>query len=272
MNSPGRGNSALKPPVLQPAGTSFGMKLTDGGTHISRTMMLAEIGRVLSAVPGCASRDEYAVAVLERNVTGKSTDSTRKKTLRHLRELYGLSLELPIFAAFRSLALHAPGALPQLALLVAWARDPLLRASTVPLLSATPGKVVEKSALEAAIEATFPNHYSALNIAKIARNASASWSQSGHLTGHATKVRTALAASPAALCLALLLGHAEGRSGEELFRSPWCRLLDLTPERARAVAVQAHREGLLDMKAIGSVVEVAFPKFQDLLAKAHEHH
>lgn len=112
MNSPGRGNSSLKPPVLHQAGASFGMKLTDGGTHISRTMMLAEIGRVLAAVPGNASANDYAAAVVDRNVTGKSTDSTRKKTLRHLRELYGLSLELPIFAVFRSLALHAPGALP----------------------------------------------------------------------------------------------------------------------------------------------------------------
>ena len=106
----------------------------------------------------------------------------------------------------------------------------------------------------------------------IARNAAASWTQSGHLTGHSTKLRSTIEATPAALCLALLVGNAEHRSGEDLFSSPWCRLLDLTPERARQVAVQAHREGLLDFKAIGSVVEVSFPKFQDLLAKAHEHH
>ena len=66
------------------------MKFSAGGPHISRTMMLAELGAVLASVPPGSAAADYREAILQRNVLGKTTDSTRQKSLRHLRELYAL--------------------------------------------------------------------------------------------------------------------------------------------------------------------------------------
>ena len=71
----------------------MGVKFTPGGAHISRTMMLAELETLLACVPEGAPAEAYFEAVISRNVLSKTTDSTRQKTLRHLRELYGLEID-----------------------------------------------------------------------------------------------------------------------------------------------------------------------------------
>jgi len=63
-----------------------GFKLVRGGTHNSRTMMLAELQMVLRAVDENATAPDYAEAIVTRNVLAKDTVSTRKKTLEHLKD------------------------------------------------------------------------------------------------------------------------------------------------------------------------------------------
>src|SRR5690242_5965041 len=63
---------------------SFGFKLTEGGAHISRTMMLKEITRLLAFARATDRIEDYSQAIIEKNVLGKATESTRQKTFRHL--------------------------------------------------------------------------------------------------------------------------------------------------------------------------------------------
>jgi hypothetical protein len=238
----------------------FGFKFPPGGPHISRTMMLAELELLLAAIPIDAPAGGYSDAIVSRNVLGKDTESTRLKTLRHLRELYGLSPSLPIFYSLRQFSAASTAAIPQLAFLCAWTRDPLLRATTTPVLSATEGEAVSASALAEAVAETFPSQYSALNESKIARNARATWTSSGHLQGRTTKIRRRIAAKPAAVAYALLLGVAAGLAGEALLSSVWCSLLDLSSEQARISAAQAHRYGFITFRAAGSVIDITFPQ------------
>jgi hypothetical protein len=77
----------------------FGMKVTAGGAHASRTMMLEELTAVLTAIPIGSTASDYREAVLLRNVLGKSTESTRHKSFRHLRELDALDESVPISRA-----------------------------------------------------------------------------------------------------------------------------------------------------------------------------
>jgi hypothetical protein len=114
-------------PSVSPALEKFGFKFSSGGAHISRTMMLAELGAVLANIPRGSSAADYREAILRRNVLGKTTDSTRQKSLRHLRELYALDEATPIFGLMRRLHATDAASLLLLAMLVAWARDPLLR-------------------------------------------------------------------------------------------------------------------------------------------------
>ncbi len=92
--------------------------------------MLAELRAVLDDVPKGSSAADYREAILERNVLGKTTDSTRRESQRRLRELYALDEATPIFGLLRKLRAIDAASLPLLAFQVAWARDPLLRATT----------------------------------------------------------------------------------------------------------------------------------------------
>jgi len=77
------GSSSLGFPSTPPALEKFGLKFSSGGAHISRTM-LAELGEVFTEVPQSSAAADYRGAILQRNV-GKTTESTRQKSLRHLK-------------------------------------------------------------------------------------------------------------------------------------------------------------------------------------------
>ena len=225
--------------------------------------MLAELGAVLASVPPGSTAADYREAILQRNVLGKTTDSTRQKSLRHLRELYALDEATPIFAVLRKLFGMDAGSLPLLAVQVAWARDPLLRATTPPIMDASEGERVETMSLAEALESAFPNQYSELSRNKVARNAASSWTQSGHLAGRTNKIRRRVSPSVVAVTMALFLGDMAGFHGAAVFSNPWCRLLDLNPDRAKAIGFEAHRAELLNLRAVGDVVEIGFPRFAE---------
>ena len=238
-----------------------GCKFTSGGSHASRTMMLAELKAVLEAVPVGAPSDSYRLAIGSRNVLGKGTDSTRKKSLRHLRELYGLSEAVSIFAVLRRLYLADAQGLPLMAFLCAWSRDPLLRATTSAISPVPEGIGVSSGDLAKAVAEAFPGQYSELNQNKISRNAASSWTQSGHLVGRAKKVRHRVQPTVGPVTMALWLGDIAGFHGPACFTNPWCRLLDLSADQARTRALEAHRHGLLTLRAVGEIVELTFPGF-----------
>ena len=251
--------SSLGFPAASPALETFGLKFSNGGAHISRTMMLAELGTVLATVPKGSGAADYRSAILERNVLGKTTDSTRRESLRRLRELYALDEATAIFGLLRKLHAIDAASLPLLAVQVAWARDPLLRATTPPVTDASEGERVETASLAKALEAAFPKQYSDLSQNQTARHAASSWTQSGHLVGRAKKIRRRIKPTTVAVTMALFLGEIAGYHGAAVFSNPWCRLLDLNPDRAKAMGLEAHRAGLLNLRAVGEVVELSFP-------------
>jgi hypothetical protein len=250
-------------PPVSPRLLELGLKLTGGGTHISRTIMLTELEALLAAVPQHAAAVDYREAILVRNILSKTTDSTRQKTLRHLRELYVLDERVPIFKLMRMLHALDPASLPLLAMQVAWSRDHLLRSTTPAVLEVAEGERVETKALAQAALETFSDQYSDLNINKIGRNSASSWTQSGHLFGRARKIRRRIKPTVVAVTLALLLGDAAGYHGAAVFSNPWCRLIDLDADRAKSMAFEAHRAGLLNLRAVGEVVELSFPMFAE---------
>jgi hypothetical protein len=75
--------SSLGFPPASAALETFGLKFSSGGAHISRTMMLAELSAVLTSVPQGSGAIVYREAILQRNILGKTTGGTRRKSLRH---------------------------------------------------------------------------------------------------------------------------------------------------------------------------------------------
>ena len=108
----------------------FGFKFGKNGTHSSRTMMLAELKMLFSATPVSASLKQYQNDIITYNCLNKSTESTRKLTYRHLKDLYSLDTKLPLFRVFRQLWDIEPEAQAILALQLVDARDPLFRMSS----------------------------------------------------------------------------------------------------------------------------------------------
>jgi hypothetical protein len=222
-------------------------------------MMLREISAVLVGVPRDSDPSVYREAILQQNVLGKTTDSTRRESLRRLRELYALDEATPIFGLLRKLHAIDSESLPLLAIQVAWGRDPLLRATTPPITDAADGQRVETASLAQAFEAAFPAQYSELSRNQTARHAASSWTQSGHLAGRANKTRQRIKPTVVAVTMALFLGQIAGYHGAAVFSNPWCRLLDLDPDRARAMGFEAHRAGLLNLRAVSEVIDLSFP-------------
>jgi hypothetical protein len=141
--APGSGISSLGFPAASVELETFGLKFSSGASHVSRTIMLQELGAMLTSVPMGSSAADYREAILQQNVLGKTTDSTRQKSLRHLRELYALDEATPIFSLLRKLHAMDGASLPLLALQVAWSRDPVFRATTPAVIDASEGERVE---------------------------------------------------------------------------------------------------------------------------------
>ena len=63
-----------------------GISNSPGGTHTSRTIMLEELQLLLAACPVTATLEVYQRAIIDDNVLRKYTLTTRKRTLKSLRE------------------------------------------------------------------------------------------------------------------------------------------------------------------------------------------
>ena len=231
-----------------------------GGTTTSHTIVVGALALLLDAVPADAPTEAYAEAALERNVLGKDTDAARRRTFRHLRELYLLRSDSLLFRGLRDLWPVDPTARPLLAGLCALARDAVFRASRTAITGTAPGEDVTAADLATAVGAHFPDSYSGGTLAKIGRNTFSSWEQTGHLVAstRARKVRTRAVCRPANVAYALVLGHLEGIRGRALFETPWTAVLDAPTSQLLELASTASQLGLIEFRHAGGVVDVGF--------------
>ena len=240
-------------------GLVWGFRSGERGTHTSRTIMFNELAYLLDAVPGGGSREDYADAVMENNCLGKKTAATRKLSFQRLTELYGLDGRLVLFRILRNFWDWHKSSRPLLALLLALTRDPLLRATARAVIATPFGHEFGRQAMKDALSDAVGDRLNKATLDKVVRNASSSWTQSGHLQGRGRKIRQRVEATPAATTYALLLGFAVGRRGRLLFETPWAAILDSPPGELIDVAFDAKRLGLIDFKQSGSMIDVTFP-------------
>ena len=220
--------------------------------------MLQEMTHLLAATGVSATRADYVQAVMEDNCLGKRTVATRRLSLQRLTELYGLDRRLLLFRVMRELWEHHETSRPLLALLLALARDPLLRATATAVLRTPNGHEFARQPMTEALSEVAGERLNEAILDKVVRNASSSWTQSGHLRGRSRKTRQRVRATPAVTAYALLFGFGAGSRGRLLFETPWCSILDTAGAELLELAVAAKSLGLLDLKQSGSIVEVSF--------------
>ncbi len=247
------------PPWLSsptPSAAQAGFRFGDRGTHTSRTLMLVELRDLLAATAADAKREDYLHAILDENVLGKPTLSSRRLTSQRLCELYALDPAVPIFRILRRLWLADEAGRPLIALLCALARDPLLRASAPAVLDLIPGAELVRATLTSALRTATGSRLNDAILDKVARNAGSSWCQSGHLLGRVRKIRQRVVPTPAALAFAAWLGEQEGGAGEDLLRTPWAQVLDQSPATLLELALRGKNLGLIHARSGGNLIEI----------------
>ena len=237
---------------------AFGFRISTFGTILGRSIMLADLVQLLGACPSSARVEEYESAAVDQNVLGKPTASARKFGFRNLREFYALDLGVVIFRALRSLWDADPRAQPMLALLCATARDPILRTLTPFVLSVLPGAGLQPLMVSDEADRRFPGKFSPNPLRSLGRNAASSWEQAGLLYGARDKERVRPQARPASVAYALLLADLCGSRGRGLFDTLWLRMFDTPIENLREQAIAASRQGWLEYRSSGDVIEVTF--------------
>jgi len=255
---PARRSSPKPPKAADAKGelAAMGFRVADSGPHTSKTLMLQELEALLAAIPPDAPAKAYRAAIVEENVLGKRTLSTRKETATRLSALHGLDPSKPLFRVLRRLWAVDPAAHPQLALLNGLARDPLLLATTAQVMGMAQGELLQRSEMVAAVQGFSHDRLSPKVLDAVARNTASSWSQSGHLKGKVKKLRQPLKPHPVALALALWLGYASGKRGRALLTTPWATALDSSSSGLLELAQQAKRLGLLKLSHGAGVVSI----------------
>lgn len=241
--------------------TNFGFTYQRGSVHLARTMMLAELTILLECISNeNASKEQYISAIVEDNCLAKRSAKSRKLTAHHLVSLYGLNPDELIFRTLRFAWDRDQEARPLLALLCAYARDPILQVCIPYILKIEAGQIVRREDLEQYIEQYFPSRFSPAMLKSLAQNINSTWTQAGYLTGRNRKFRIKATSAPGAAVMALLLGYLNGARGEALFETVFAKMLDTDSGKVLELAEESARRGWMVFKRIGRIVEVGFPR------------
>jgi hypothetical protein len=250
-----------------PGAARAGFRFGNKGTHSSRTLMFADLEAVFVATPNGAGREAYASAIIEGNCLRKPTASTRRISNQRLGELYAMDRSCAVFRVLRRLWPVADNGRPLLALLAALARDPLLVASAQPVLSLPAEAELQRVPLREAIRDVVGDRMNDDVLDKVVRNVSSTWTQTGHLKGRTFKHRQRVQAQPQSVAFALYLGYAAGLRGEELLTSGWIAALDCSASSAKALALEAKRVGLIDLRTAGDVIEFGLERLEPAIGR-----
>lgn len=238
----------------------FGFSFERGGAHTSRTMMLEELGTLLTYVDRPeADKSDYLQAIDDDNCLGKRSGKTRTLTYRHLVDLYSLDRTNVLFRALLYFWNRDIDGQPLLALLCSFARDSIFRSTASFILKFPEGVGVPRYSLEEFIDSQEPGRFSKATLKSTAQNINSTWTKSGHLYGRAKKVRSRANPTAGSISYALLLGYLTGVRGQALLQTEYTRLLDCTFDKAIELAEEASRKGWIVFKRVGNVIEVLFP-------------
>lgn len=250
--------SATSTLTFPPELTPLGFLSTRTGGHMARSMMLSELTAIHQHFPTTAGLADFREGIETENFLGKPTLSSRKKTLHHLRELYGLDPEYALFRNMRMIAAADPSALPLCAVVCAFCRDPQLRASFALIEAKSPGEIVSRAEMEFHLETVFPGRFSEAMKKSLAQNVNTSWMACGHLEGRANKSRVIPRASFGATTFSMFAAWLSGLRGDFLLDSVFARLVACDRESILLALRDGSARGWLRLRSAGGVTEIDF--------------
>jgi hypothetical protein len=228
------------------------------GGHAARSMMLLEMRALIRSLPIAVSKAEFIEAVVEENLLQKPTLSSRKKSLHHLVELYGMDVSKPLFRVLWKLGHDDLESLPQLCVVCTYARDAQLRHSFGLVRTLRAGEPLSRTAMEGHLETGFPARFSPAMKKSMAQNVNTTWTFSGHLTGKMKKFRQMPEPTPTSAAYSMLAGYLSGLRGERLLESAFGALVASNRVQLEAALSFASAKGLLSFKRAAGIVEFEF--------------
>lgn len=236
----------------------LGFSKASGGGHLARSMMFLEMQTLFRRMPLDVTKIDFEKAIVEENILEKPTLSSRKKSLRHLRDFYGLYPSKPLFRVLWNLGHADLDSLPQLCLVCAYSRDPQLRHSFDLIRTLHLNEVLKKVDMEQHLENGFPGRFSQATKASMARNVNTTWTFGGHLAGKVKKTRILPSPRPVSAAYAMFVGYLTGLRGERLLNSAFASLVASNRSQLQAALSLASAKGLLSLKQAAGIVEFDF--------------
>ncbi len=230
-------------------------------------MMFLEMCALVRAMPLTVTQNDFTKAIIDENVLEKPTLSSRKKSLRHLQELYGLDPSKALFRVLWNFGHRDIDSLPQLCLVCAYARDPQLRHSFEMVRSLRLGEAMARTAMEEHLEKGFPGRFSPAMKKSMAQNVNTTWTFGGHLAGKVKKTRRFPEPRPVSAAYAMFVGYLTGLRAERLLDSAFASLVASNRSQLQASLSLASAKGLLSLKQAAGIVEF---DFSNLLTPAEE--
>lgn len=260
--------------VAQPTTDSLGFSKASLGGHSARSMMFLEMQALVRAMPLSVTMNDFIKAIVEENALEKPTMSSRKKSLRHLMELYGMDQSGALFRVMWQLGHSDIDSLSKLCLVCVYARDPQLRHSFELVRQLRLGEVLERVAMEQHFENGFPDRFSPAMKKSMAQNVNTTWTYSGHLAGRAKKIRQLPEPRPVSAAYAMFVGYLTGLRGERLLDSSFAALVSTNRSQLQTALSLASAKGLLSLKSAAGIVEFDFSNLltsteQGLLHESH---
>ena len=236
----------------------LGFSTARSGGHSARSMMFLEMRALFHTMPLAVTQNDFAKAIVEENALEKPTLSSRKKSLRHLIELYGMDPSKALFRVLWDLGHADLDSLPQLCLVCAYGRDPQLRHSFELIRTLRLGTVLERAVMEQQLENGFPCRFSPAMKKSMAQNVNTTWTFGGHLAGKAKKTRILPEPRPMSAAYAMFVGYLTGLRGERLLDSAFAYLVASNRSQLQTALSLASAKGLLSLKQAAGIVEFDF--------------
>jgi hypothetical protein len=252
----------------------FGFSNNSVSGHAARSMMFSEMCALFGVLPTQVTKEGFTAAIVEDNILGKATLSSRKNSLSHLVELYGLDRGQALFRVLWDLGHADVDSLAQLCLVCAYARDPQLRVSFELIRSLRLGEVLDRAKMEQRLEHGFPGRFSPILIESIAQHVNTTWTVAGHLAGKVKKTRRLPEPRPVSAAYAMFVGYLTGLRGERLLESDYAALVSSNRSQLQAALSLASARRLLSLKQAAGIVEFDFSNLLTPAEKTqlHESH
>ena len=226
--------------------------------HTSRTIMSNELIEVMDF----PKENKGYVQIMDENVFNKKTDSSKKKTITYLIQLYSFRNDDKKFISLEDYWNKVEDSeKPLLALLLAVSKDYLMSESVNLVKSVKHNNKASKEEFIANIEYFYPNRFSENTVRSISQNIASSWKQAGYVLGKIKNIRTECKPSYLSVAFAFLMAYIDDCRGDYLFEHPSVKALDTTKDEILLLLKAASDRELLNFNKSGTSTIVSFDNY-----------